>query len=268
MKSKKIAVVAGAHRLPFLVVDDLRSQGYEVFVIGLKNFCDPALKPDLWIRLGAAGSAFREAKKREIKNLVMVGAIGHPNLADIVPDMTTIKILMRVRKNQNGYDSMLTTLFNEIEKFGFKVLAGQDLCPNITFQRGIQTKTKPNRDDMADIAWAIDVSKAIGKLDIGQSVVVSKQVLAIEAAEGTKRMLERVIDLRRNYKKHGGVLAKIVKPGQDLRGDIPAIGVETVNAVADAKLDGIIVDAKNCWTIDQDEIIRTANRRKIFITAI
>lgn len=264
---RKIAVVAGAHRLPFLVADDLRAQGYDVFIIGLKNFCDPALNPDLWIRLGAAGTAFREAKKRGIKNLVMVGAIGHPNLTDIIPDFTAIKIVSRVRRNQNGYDSMLTALFSEIEKFGFKVLAGQDLCPSLTFSSGAQTKTKPNKKDAKDIERAINVSKVIGKLDIGQSVVVSGQVLAVEAAEGTKKMLERVIDIRHGYKKCGGVLAKMIKPGQDLRADIPAIGVETINAIADAKLSGIVVDSKNCWAIDKDEIIKTANKRKVFIIA-
>jgi UDP-2,3-diacylglucosamine hydrolase len=267
MTDKRLALVAGAHQLPFLVLEDLKKQGYEVFVIGIKNFCDSKLKPDMWMRLGGIGPVMRELKKRKIKKIAMVGALGHPNLSDIRPDITAIKILARIAIHQKGYDSMLAALNAEIEKLGFSVVAAQHLCPSLTFSVGIQTRTKPTKADIVDMERGIEVSKAIGKLDVGQSVVVHKQVLAIEAAEGTEKMLARVVDLRRSYKKFGGVLAKMVKPNQDLRADIPAIGVNTVNDVADAKLNGIVVDAKNCWAIDKEKLIKTANMRGIFIVA-
>ncbi|MDR3208332.1 MAG: UDP-2,3-diacylglucosamine diphosphatase LpxI [Rickettsiales bacterium] len=267
IRNQKIALVAGAMRLPFLVAEDLRRQGYDVFAIGIKNFCNPALKPDLWIRLGAAGTALKELKKRKIQKITMVGALGHPNLSDIRPDFASIGILARVIRNQKGYDSMLAALIAEIEKLGFSVVAAQKLCPSLTFGKGVQTRRKPTKDDLKDIGRGTEVSKAIGKLDIGQSVVVHGQVMAVEAAEGTAKMLSRVFDLQRGYKKRGGVLVKLVKPGQDLRADIPAIGAQTVIDAADAKLNGIVVDSKNCWAIDKDEIIRIANKRKIFIVA-
>jgi len=268
LKDKKIAVVCGALRLPFLVVESLRRQGYEPYVIGLKNFCDPALRPDLWVRLGGAGTAIKALRKLGIKQIIMVGALGHPKLLDIRPDFTSFKILARIMKNQSGYDSMIVTLLAEIEKLGFKVLNPQELCPDLTFIKGIHTKIKPKKSDMADIKRGTEVSRAIGKMDIGQSVVVHNQVLAVEAAEGTEKMLARVVSMRKKNKYKGGVMVKLIKPDQDLRIDTTAIGSDTIRDLAVARLSGLVVDAKHCWIIDMPEVLALANKHKIFIQAI
>ena len=266
---KKIALFAGALSLPFLVRDALRKNGWEVYVIGLKNFYDEKLNPDLVIRLGNGGRAARECKKRGIRKLVFAGALGHVNLSDIRPDFWSISVLLSVLKNQRGYDSMAVAFNKALEKRGYEIVAAQDLAPELTFAKiGIQTKIKPSKSDESDIKRAIDVSHVIGAQDIGASVVVDKQVIAVEAAEGTARMLERVVEMRKNKKKSGGVFAKMTKPGQDLRIDIPAIGVDTVRAVSAAKLHGIIVNAKTCFVIDRDAVIAAANKAKIFIKAI
>ena len=233
---KKIALFAGALSLPFLTRDALRRDGWDVYVVGLKNFYDPKLNPDLVIRLGGAGRAARECRRRGIRKLLFVGAFAFTKA---------------------------------LEKRGYEIVAAQDVAPGLTFEHvGIQTRTRPTRNDMANIKRAIDVSHTIGEQDIGASVVVDKQVIAVEAAEGTARMLERVVEMRKNRRRSGGVFAKMTKPGQDLRIDIPAIGVDTVNAVAAAHLRGIIVNAKTCFVIDKDAVIAAANRAKIFIMAV
>jgi len=164
---------------------------------------------------------------------------------------------------------MAVAFTKALEKRGYEVVAAQDLAPELTFETaGVQTKVKPTKNDMSDINRAIQVSHTIGIEDIGASVVVDKQVFAVEAAEGTARMLDRVVEMRKNRKKSSGVFAKMTKPGQDLRIDIPAIGVDTVRAVAAAKLRGIIVNTKTCFVIDRDAVIDAANRAKIFIVAI
>lgn len=266
---KKVALFAGALSLPFLTRDALKKNGWDVFVIGLKNFYDPKLNPDLVIRIGAGGTAARECKKRGIKKLVFVGALGHINLSDIRPDFWSISVLLSVIKHQRGYDSMAVAFNKALEKRGYEIVAAQDLAPELTFEKpGIQTKIKPSKKDERDIQRAIQVSHTIGIEDIGASVVVDKQVVAVEAAEGTARMLNRVVEMRQNKRKSGGVFAKMTKPGQDLRIDIPAIGIDTVNAVAAAKLHGIIVNAKTCFVIDRKAVIDAANKLKIFIMAI
>ena len=267
--NKKIALFAGALSLPFLVRDALRKNGWEVFVIGLKNFYDPKLNPDLVIRLGAGGTAARECKKRGITKLVFAGALGHINLSDVRPDLWSVSVLLSVLKHQRGYDSMAVAFNKALENRGYEIVAAQDLAPELTFEKtGIQTKTKPSKTDLRDLERAIQVSHVIGTEDIGASVVVDKQVVAVEAAEGTARMLERVVEMRKNKRKSGGVFAKMTKPGQDLRIDIPAIGVDTVRAVAAAKLHGIIVNAKTCFVIDKKAVLDAANKAKIFIKAI
>ena len=263
---KKIALFCGALRLPFLVRDALRANGWEVFVIGLRGFYDPALKPDMDIRLGGGGTAARECKKCGITKLCFVGAVGHPNLSDIRPDLWSVSVLAKVLKNQKGYDSMATALIAGIESKGFEIVAAQDLCPELTFAPGLQTKTKPSSDDLKMIDRAAHVSIVMGTEDIGMSVVVDKQVLAVEAAEGTAEMLKRVIQIRKG-RRGSGIFAKMTKPRQDLRIDIPAIGPETVRDIAAAGLKGIVVNAKTCFVIDRDKVIADADKAKIFIVA-
>ena len=267
MTDKKIAVVAGALKLPDLVAANLRRRGFDVFFVALKNFYDGAERPDLTIRLGALGGALKEFRKRGIKKMVMVGALGHPNLANIRPDWASIKILARILKNQTGDDSVLKTLIREIERLGVKVLAAHKLCPDLTFDRGVLTRRKPAKTDLPDIKLGIRAANEIGRLDIGQSVAVSRQVLAVEAAEGTREMLRRVAELRRGHKKTGGVLVKLLKPGQSAALDIPAVGVQTIIDAAEAGLNGIVVNAADCWAIEKDAIINEANKRKMFILA-
>lgn len=266
---KKIALVAGALDLPFFTRDALRRAGWDVFVVGLKNFYDPRLKPDMVVRLGGGGRAVREFHRRGIKKITFVGAIGHPNLSDIRPDLWSIFALISIMKHQRGYDSMAVALNKVLEKRGLTVVAAQDLAPELTFETaGVKTRVKPTARDTRDIARAVEVSHTIGAADIGASVVVDKQVIAVEAAEGTARMLQRVVDLRKNHKRPSGVFAKMTKPGQDLRIDIPAIGVDTVRAVAAAGLRGIVVNSKTCFVVDKPAVIKAANEAKIFIVAV
>ena len=266
---KKIALVAGALDLPFFTRDALRRAGWDVFVVGLKNFVDPRLAPDMFVRLGGAGRAIREFRRRGIKKLTFVGALGHPNFSDLRPDLWTFMTLLKIMKHQRGYDSMAVALNNVLEKQGFEIVAAQDLAPELTFEvAGPQTRAKPSASDRRNIERAIEVSHTIGAADIGASVVVDSQVIAVEAAEGTARMLERVVDMRKNKRKPSGIFAKMTKPNQDLRIDIPAIGVDTVNAVAAAHLRGIVVNTRTCFVVNKPAVIRQANKLGIFILAL
>ena len=164
---------------------------------------------------------------------------------------------------------MAVTLNKIMTNAGFNVVAAQDLAPELTFEKpGVMTKKKPTTADKKNIERAVDVSHTIGAADIGASVVVDKQVIAVEAAEGTANMLKRVVAMRKDKRRSGGVFAKMTKPGQDLRIDIPAIGVDTVRAVANAHLRGIVVNTKTCFVVDKANVIKEANKAKIFILAI
>lgn len=266
---KKIALVAGALDLPFFTRDALRRAGWDVFVIGLRGFVDMRLNPDMVIRLGGGGRAIRECRRRGIRRVTFVGALGHPNFSDVRPDLWSLMTLIKLLKHQRGYDSMAVAFNKVLEGQGFEIVAAQDLAPELTFETaGVQTKTKPSATDKKNIDRAIEVSHTIGRADIGASAVVDKQVIAVEAAEGTARMLARVVEMRKSKRRSSGVFAKMTKPGQDLRIDIPAIGVDTVNAVAAAHLRGIVVNTKTCFVVNKPAVISRANELGIFILAL
>ena len=148
---KKIALVAGALDLPFFTCDALRAAGWDVFIVGLKNFYDPRLNPDMVVRLGGGGAAIREFRRRGIRKLTFVGAIGHPKLSDLRPDFWTIGALISIKRHQKGYDSMAVALNKVLEKRGFEIVAAQDLAPDLTFQTpGVQTRARPAARDAAD----------------------------------------------------------------------------------------------------------------------
>jgi DUF1009 family protein len=266
MEKKKIALFCGGERLPFLVRDSLRKSGWDVFVIGLRGFYDKDLKPDMEIRLGGGGTAAKECKKRGITLITFAGSIGHPNFSDIRPDLWSLSVLAKVLKNQKGYNSMVSALIAGIESKGYKIIGAQDVCPDLLFKPGVQTKTKPGRDDLKQIDRAVHVSHTIGKEDIGQAVVVDKQVVAVEGREGTSGMLKRVAGLNKGKKK-AGVFGKMAKPQQDLRIDLPAIGMATLQDVIDAGLNGMVVDAGKCFVIDKDKVLAAADKAKVFIIA-
>ena len=115
--NKKIALVAGALDLPFYTRDALRKNGWDVFVVGLKNFYDKRLKPDMVVRLGGGGRALREFRRRGINKMTFVGALGHPNLSDLRPDLWTFFALFRILKNQRGYDSMAVAFIKTLKKY-------------------------------------------------------------------------------------------------------------------------------------------------------
>ncbi len=264
---KKIALIAGAYKLPFYVKESLIKSGYEVFVVGLKNFVDPKLKPDITIRLGEGGTATREMKKRGITKMTMVGAIGHPNFSDIRPDWWSMKIVAKVMMSDRGYSTLFDALLREIEKKGFKVVGAHELCPDLVLQKGTVTKTKPNKQDWKNINRAVEASHLIGRADIGQAVVVDRLVLGLEGADGTDALINRCGAMIKS-KNRSGVFAKLKKPQQDLRVDLPAFGMGTMKTIVGANIRGIVLDAKYCFMIDMDEVIDTANKHKIFIQAI
>lgn len=269
VNDKKIALIAGALDFPKEVAASLRKQGYEVFVIGLKNFVDKDFKTDMEVRLGAAGAAAKAMKQRGIKTIVMAGAIGHPNLSDIRPDWWSVKIVAKVLLNDRGYGTMFDALLGEIEKKGFKIVGAQDVCKDLILPKGTATKTKPNAQDKKDIKRAVELSHIIGKAEIGQAVVVDKLVLGVEGADGTNALLKRCGEIKKESRNmHSGVMAKMKKPQQDTRVDLPVIGMGTLKSVKEANLKGIVVDAGNCFIAQRKETLAYADKHNIFIEAV
>lgn len=267
----KLGIVAGGGTLPARLIEACRGQGREVYVVALEGHTDPAVVEGVdhtWIRLGAASlgaEAFHEAGVRE---LVMAGPVKRPSLRELRPDIRVARFLAKVgRRRALGDDSLLRAIVGALEEDGFSVIGIDDVLGDLIALPRCYGGVRPDDDARQDIARGAEVAKAIGALDIGQSVVVQQgEVLGVEAVEGTDALLKRCGELRRAGT--GGVLVKMKKPAQERRADLPTIGPQTVRDAAAAGLRGIAVEAGGTLIVEPDLVAEEADRLGLFVLGI
>ena len=273
----KLAIVAGAGPLPVSLAEAARAEGREVFIIGLEGFAEPEIEafPHAWNRLGAMGAFIRLLRESGCEEMVMVGAVTRPDIRKLSLDMTAIRLLPKFRGWMKlGDDGLLRGLTGYIqEETGLRIVGAHEIAAGLLAPEGAMTKAKPEESARNDIAVAIRAVRAIGALDIGQGAVACHGiVLALEAAEGTDAMLERVAGLpahlRGSEAAREGVLVKLPKPGQERRMDLPTIGVRTVEKAAAAGLAGIAVEGGGALVDDIDAVTATADRLGLFVIGL
>jgi DUF1009 family protein len=216
------------------------------------------------IKLGEIGKLFRAMKSNNVEVIVFAGFVKRPSFKYISLDWEAAKIITRLAIKKMTDDNIFKTIINEIESRGFKVIGAEKVMPEIMFSEGIYTKTKPTAEDMEDIQRGINVSKALGLVDVGQACVVQQNmVLAVEAMEGTDEMMARANSIRRPGKPP--VMIKIRKPKQDMRVDVPTIGLQTIEQLKKCGISGIAVEAGAIILIQHEEVIKYADESGIFI---
>jgi hypothetical protein len=272
-----LAIVCGGGSLPLTVADAVAQRGRRVVLFPLRGFTDAAgieRYPHHWIRLGQAGRLRKFALAEGCRDLVFIGGVVRPRLAQLRPDWLTLRLLPRLmRLFRGGDDQLLTGVAEIFEEYGFRLLGPQEVAPEILTGAGPLGRHHPSARDHSDIACGLAVLAAIGPFDIGQAVVVAdKRVLAIEAAEGTDSMLDRIATLRRDGRigvpNKMGVLVKAPKPGQDRRLDLPSIGPKTVEGVARAGLAGLAVMAGETIMADPQAVATMADRLGLFVIGL
>lgn len=272
----KLGIIAGSGVLPARLIEFCRSTKQSFVVVALQNHADETVLPNdcpiKWVRLGAVGKIYRFMKKEAVKEIVMIGGVRRPSLAEIYPDFFGLRFLARIGLSKKGDDGLLRDIIKAIEELGFKVRGFHELMPDFLAPAGVWTYTKPADEDMADIARGCYTAQLLGLADVGQSVVVQNGlVLAVEGVEGTRRLLERSGELRRKKAKKAGtsgVLVKMMKPQQETRADMPTIGVQTVESVVQAGLGGIAVEADKVLVPDIQEVMQAADKAGIFVMGI
>lgn len=267
----KIGILAGGGRLPERLIAALKERGQPYFVIAFKGQTPRGLvhdKPHAWVRLGAAGSVIEALRDAECEEVVMAGAIVRPSLATLFPDAWMAAFIARHGARVLGDDGILSALIKDLEeRENFRVVAVDSLLPNILMPEGVLTKIAPNADDKADIRQGMKIAGALGALDVGQGCVVQRGlVLAVEAIEGTEVMLSRIDAVKR--KGPGGVLVKVMKPGQEERVDLPTIGPDTIRQVERAGLAGVAVEAEKAVLLDREAAVAAADEAGLFLTGI
>jgi len=267
----KLGIIAGGGILPQLLIDYCRQNKRDYFVLAVENNADKAVfTPDIphkWIRIGQAGSGFQTFKKEKVAEVILIGTIHRPTLSDLVPDLRTAAFFAKLGLKSIGDDGILRALIKEIESENMRVVGIQDVLPDLLVKSGNLTKIKPDKQAIADIDRGIEVALALGKLDVGQSVIVQQGlVLGVEGIEGTDKLIKRCAEYLR--KGEGGILVKLRKPQQDMRIDLPTIGPSTVENLHQSGMRGIAIHAGNALIVEEEKTIALANKYSMFICGI
>ncbi|WP_428378128.1 LpxI family protein [Lichenicoccus sp.] len=266
-----LGILAGGGPLPGQVAAAALRAGYRVFIVGFADFAEPSVIapwPHEVIRLAAAGQILAALRRQRCRELVLIGPVRRPSLRDLRPDAEGTRILARIGRSLfGGDDGLLGALVRVLGEEGFAVRGAHEFLADGVAAAGSMGRVAPDARALSDIARGAAVLRTLGVLDIGQGCVVQDNlVLAVEALEGTDRMLERAAGLLQPGP--GGVLVKLVKPGQERRADLPTIGPLTVEHAAAAGLRGIAVEAGYTLLTDRVGCIATADRTGLFLVGI
>ena len=269
--TRKLGIIAGGGSIPALLVRHCQEQGRDFFVLAIEGNADKSFFndniPHQWIRIGQAGTGFKRLAEEKVQDVVMIGTIRRPRFWDLMPDLRTTAFFAKIGTKALGDDGILRALVKEIESEGMAVKGVHEVMPDILVKSGVLGKHKPDKQALADIERGIEVAAELGKLDVGQAVVVQQGlVLGVEGIEGTDELIRRCQDYKR--KGVGGVLVKLRKPQQDMRIDLPTIGTRTVERAHETGLRGIAVHAGNGLIVDETEVIKLADKYGLFVIGV
>ena len=269
-----LGIVCGAGAIPLTVADAVARRGRRVVLFPLRGWADEvalARYPHHWIAPVQFGRLRRLTRAEGCRDLVFIGSLTRPSIRHLRVDLATLRHLPRIiRRFRGGDDHLLSGLGEFLEEHGYRVLGAHEVAPEILVPSGTLGRLAPTREDLEDIARGFALIAAMGPFDVGQAVVVARgRVLAVEAAEGTDRMLARVAKLRAEGRiglpRGVGVLVKGPKPGQDRRFDLPSIGLQTVAAATAAGLAGIAVEGHGAITANVQQLVHAADAAGLFL---
>ena len=272
----KLGLIAGGGALPVEIAQHCERSGRPLFVIRLKGFAGTGLAPYAGAEVGLAelGKCLKALKRAGCRSICLAGNVARPDFTSLVPDLRGLMLLPKVvSAARKGDDALLRLLVGEFEKEGFEVEGAHEVMDDLSLPEGPLGAHRPGDDDLADAARALEVARAVGRLDVGQAAVVAHGlVLAVEAQEGTDAMLARVAELPSHLRGRPGqgfgVLAKAPKPIQETRVDLPTIGLATVQGVARAGLAGIVGEAGRLLVLDREAVIALADELGVFILGV
>lgn len=266
-----LGILAGGGPLPGRVAAAAAAAGRPVFLIGFEGFAEPAVLAPFRhavVRLGAAGRILALLREHNCADLVLVGPVRRPSIFDLRPDAEGTRVLARIgRAAFAGDDGLLAAVVRVFAEEGFNVIGAHEILTEALGPAGQLGRHGADAQAMSDIKRGVAVAQALGAADVGQGCVVQQGiVLCVEAIEGTDAMLARAGVLARPGA--GGVLVKLVKPGQDRRADLPAIGPGTVTNAAAAGLRGIAFEAGGTLLTDRTASIAAADAAGLFLLGI
>jgi len=267
-----LGIIAGAGAFPLQVAAGARRAGCRVTVVGLRGFADPALA-DLadefrWAGIARLGRWIRVLRRAKAQSVILAGSVQKSDMYSrfrvlrYLPDWTSAKLWFFTLRDKRN-DAVLAAVADEFARHGITMESCVKYSAEHMAPAGVLTRRQPSPRQLADADFGWRIAKELGRLDIGQSVAVREQeVIAVEAIEGTDRMIERAGTLVRNG---GWTLVKVAKPEQDMRFDVPTIGPETIANLALARAGMLVIEAGKTVIVDRERTLSAADRAGIVV---
>ena len=267
-ENNKIGIIAGGGQFPLLFAKAARKQGLEVYAVAHKGETDDGLADHVdrlqWVKLGQLGKIIDFFKQEGVEKTTFLGSITKTNIfRDVRLDLTGLGLWNKIDIKQD--DAILRAIADRLAEDNIEVVSSTGYVPELIFPKGVLTKKKPTKAQKEDIRFGWKIARETGRLDIGQCVVVrNRTVLAVEAIEGTDAAIRRGGSLG----KEKAVVLKLRKPNQDLRFDLPAVGLLTLESMMVVKAAVLAVEAGFALFFDRKSVIRAADKAGIVIVGI
>src|SRR5215469_10895161 len=264
---KTLGIIAGNGVYPRLIADAARKAGVtKIVAAAFTDETDPVLNQHVdvleWMRVGQLGRLLKFFRGQDIHQAIMAGQIAPKNLFDLRPDLKAVMLLGKLK--ERNAESIFAAIADELAKIDVELLPATTFLEDSLAQSGLIAGPKLSSRQEHDVELGWNVAKEIARLDIGQTIIVKNgTIVAVEALEGTNEAIRRAGALARQ----GAVMVKVAKPNQDMRFDVPVIGVETLRVAAEAKLRVIAIEAGKTLLLERDKVIDLAQRSKISIVA-
>jgi len=264
----RLAVIAGNGHFPFLVVDAARDQGIDPVVIAIKEEASPELGRKAgtihWLSLGEIAKLLELLGREHVRRVVLAGQVKHKQLYSSVPPDKLMSRTLEGMERKNT-DALISAFVQMLEGIGIQVLDSTVFLHPLLAEAGTLTGRSPDPSEQADIDYGREVAKTLSGLDIGQTVVVADRAcVAVEAMEGTDATIERAATLSNGRRL---VVVKVSKPNQDMRFDVPVVGLETIRVMGRSNARVLALDAGRTLLFDRASLIEEANRQGIAIVA-
>ncbi len=274
----KLGLIAGNGKFPFLVLDAARAQGYDVVVAAIKEEAFPEIESKgaaavHWLSLGELSKLIDTFKREGVTRAVMAGQVKHKQIfSSIKPDWRLAKLLLSL--GTRNTDSLLGAVAKVLADEGIMLENSTALLEPLLARAGVLTRRAPTEQERKNIEYGRAVARRLGEYDIGQAVVIAEAAcVAVEAMEGTDATIERAGQIMRSLEGESSTLdraltaVKIAKPAQDMRFDVPVIGVATIEAMKGAGAGCLAIDAGRCLLLDGEAVVRAADEAGICLIA-
>jgi len=264
----KLGLIAGNGKFPFLVIEGARKAGKQVAVAAIREETDPEIErladSLTWVGIGQLGKMLRFFKDEGVKQAIMAGQVKHVQIfSSAIPDVRMLKMLLRLPRRNT--DALIGAVATELASEGIELIDSTHFLKDQLPQPGVLTKRTPDARERSDIDYGLEVAREIARLDLGQTIVVrDRACVAIEAMEGTDAVIRRAGQLVRGRL----TVIKVAKPDQDMRFDVPVVGVPTLETMKDCGATCLCLTAAKTLMFDREEMIKVANARKIVIVAV